>query len=265
MSIYTLGIDSGSTTTKGALFDGKTIVKTMIIKTSAKPKESIYKIYNELYSEDVKYTITTGYGRNLLEEADKTITEITCHAQGAAFLNPTIRGIIDIGGQDSKAILLDNSLNVVDFLMNDKCAAGTGRFVDVMMRILEEDINNIDNFVKNRNPVSISSMCTVFAESEIISLLSKDVNRGDIALGIIDSICKRTANFAQKLSLRGDIFFSGGLALSETFRKTLESYLNRKVLTNELSQYVGAIGAATIGYRKVKSNEDKFNFTSSRK
>ena len=251
MKKYTLGIDSGSTTAKGVLFDGEKIVKTMIVKTSAKPKESIYKVYNELYFEDVKYTISTGYGRNLLSEADKTVTEITCHAQGAVFLNPSIRGVIDIGGQDSKAILLDNSLNVVDFLMNDKCAAGTGRFIEVMMRILEEDMTNIDEFVKNRNPVSISSMCTVFAESEIISLLAKDVHRGDIALGIIHSICKRTANFAQKLNLQGDIFFSGGLASSEIFRITLEGYLNRKILANELSQYAGAIGAATIGYRKI--------------
>ena len=251
MDKYTLGIDSGSTTTKGVLFDGNTIVKTMIVKTSAKPKESMYKIYNELYSKSVEYTIATGYGRDLLEEADKTVTEITCHAQGAAYLNPTIRGVIDIGGQDSKVILLDNSLNVVDFLMNDKCAAGTGRFVDVMMRTLEEDMVNIDEFVKNRKPISISSMCTVFAESEIISLLAKDVHRGDIALGIIHSICKRTANFAQKLSLHGDIFFSGGLALSETFRENLEGYLNKKVLTNDLCQYAGAIGAAVIGYRKI--------------
>ncbi|OOM14407.1 acyl-CoA dehydratase activase [Clostridium saccharobutylicum] len=257
MSKYTLGIDSGSTTTKGVLFDGKNIVKTMIVKTSAKPKESIYKIYNELYSDYVEYTIATGYGRNLLKEANKTVTEITCHAQGAAFLNPTIRGVIDIGGQDSKVILLDNSLNVIDFLMNDKCAAGTGRFVDVMMRTLEEDISNIDDFVKGRNPVTISSMCTVFAESEIISLLAKDVHRGDIALGIIHSICKRTANFAQRLSLQGEMFFSGGLVLSEVFRANLEVYLNRKVITNDLCQFAGAIGAATIAYRKIKAHERK--------
>ncbi|GAA0077392.1 acyl-CoA dehydratase activase [Clostridium sp. CTA-5] len=252
MSKYTLGIDSGSTTTKGILFDGQKVIEKMIIKTAAKPKESIYKIYNKLYSNDVEYTVSTGYGRKLLKEADKTVTEITCHAQGAAFLNPNIRGVIDIGGQDSKVILLDNSSNVVDFLMNDKCAAGTGRFVEVMMRILEEDIINIDEFVKNRKPVSISSMCTVFAESEIISLLARDVHRGDIALGIIHSICRRTANFAQKLNLQGEIFFSGGLASSEVFRATLESYLNKKVSINVLSQYAGAIGAATIGYRKIK-------------
>lgn len=251
MCKYTLGIDSGSTATKGVLFDGSTIVKTMTVKTSAKPKESIYKVYNALFSEDVEYTIATGYGRDLLREADKAVTEITCHAQGAAFLNPAIRGVIDIGGQDSKVVLLDSSLNVVDFLMNDKCAAGTGRFVDVMMRTLEEDIANIDEFVKDRNPVTISSMCTVFAESEIISLLAKDVHRGDIALGIIHSICRRTANFAQRLNLQGDIFFSGGLAKSEVFRNVLEEYLNRKVLTNDLCQYAGAIGAAVVGSRKI--------------
>lgn len=251
MEIYTLGIDSGSTTTKGVLFDGNEIVETLIIKTAAKPKESIYKVFNKLYSDKVKYVVTTGYGRKLLKEANKQVTEITCHARGAAFLNPNIRAVIDIGGQDSKAILLDKSLNVVDFLMNDKCAAGTGRFIDVMMRILEEDINNIDEFVTNKTPVNISSMCTVFAESEIISLLANDVDRGDIALGVVHSISKRTANFANRLNLEGDIFFSGGLANSKIFKDTIESYLNKNVYTHKLSQFVGAIGAAVIGWQKI--------------
>lgn len=251
MERYTLGIDSGSTTTKGVLFDGNEIVETLIIKTAAKPKESIYKVFNKLYSDKVKYVVTTGYGRKLLKEANKQVTEITCHARGAAFLNPNIRAVIDIGGQDSKAILLDKSLNVVDFLMNDKCAAGTGRFIDVMMRILEEDINNIDEFVTNKTPVNISSMCTVFAESEIISLLANDVDRGDIALGVVHSISKRTANFANRLNLEGDIFFSGGLANSKIFKDTIESYLNKNVYTHKLSQFVGAIGAAVIGWQKI--------------
>lgn len=251
MERYTLGIDSGSTTTKGVLFDGNEIVETLIIKTAAKPKESIYKVFNKLYSDKVKYVVTTGYGRKLLKESNKQVTEITCHARGAAFLNPNIRAVIDIGGQDSKAILLDKSLNVVDFLMNDKCAAGTGRFIDVMMRILEEDINNIDEFVTNKTPVNISSMCTVFAESEIISLLANDVDRGDIALGVVHSISKRTANFANRLNLEGDIFFSGGLANSKIFKDTIESYLNKNVYTHKLSQFVGAIGAAVIGWQKI--------------
>ena len=186
--MLSLGIDSGSTTTKGVLFDGEKIVRTAMLPTSANPKDSIHRLYQTLYTEEVGYTVSTGYGRALLDQADKQITEITCHARGAAFLNPTIRAVVDIGGQDCKAVLLDNGLNVVDFIMNDKCAAGTGRFIEVMMRILEEDIKTIDTFVEGHQPINITSMCTVFAESEIVSLLAKGADKGDIALGIINSI-----------------------------------------------------------------------------
>ena len=127
--MLTLGIDSGSTTTKGALFDGTQVVRTAILPTSANPRESILALYHQLHSPEVTFTVSTGYGRDLLEEADQKVTEITCHARGAAYLNPATRVVVDIGGQDSKVILLDNGLNVVDFLMNDKCAAGTGRFI----------------------------------------------------------------------------------------------------------------------------------------
>ena len=208
-----------------------------------------------LYNEKVKFVVTTGYGRSLLKESDKQITEITCHAQGAAFLNPKTRTIIDLGGQDCKVINLDNSLNVIDFIMNDKCAAGTGRFIEVMMRILEEDINNIDIFVKNKNIVNISSMCTVFAESEIISLLAKDIDRGDIALGILHSIAKRTASFSKRLNTNDLVFFTGGLANSKEFNEILSFYLNHEVFSHELSQYAGAIGAAIIAYKKVSKKD----------
>ncbi len=248
--MYTLGIDSGSTTTKGVLFDGEKIVKTMIVPTSATPKTSINYVYDQLHNDEVVYTVATGYGRELLDRADKKVTEITCHAQGAAFLDPSVRAIVDIGGQDSKAILLDNGLNVVDFLMNDKCAAGTGRFIEVMMRILGEDLDNIDSFVVGKTPANITSMCTVFAESEIVSLLADGVDKGDIALGIINSICRRTSFFAKRLNLHGSIFFSGGLANFEIFRKTLQDHVGMPVVTSEYSQYAGAIGAAVIGWKK---------------
>ncbi|MBP1581114.1 MAG: hypothetical protein J6A26_01790 [Oscillospiraceae bacterium] len=248
--MLTLGIDSGSTTTKGVLFDGEKIVKSLIVPTSASPKQSINYVYDQLYCDDVVYTVATGYGRELLDRADKKVTEITCHAQGAGFLDPEIRAIVDIGGQDSKAILLDNNLNVVDFLMNDKCAAGTGRFIEVMMRILGEDLQNIDNFVVGKTPANITSMCTVFAETEIVSLLAEGADKGDIALGIINSICRRTSFFAKRLNLYGKIFFTGGLANFEIFRKTLEGYVGLPVVTSPHSQYAGALGAAVIGWRK---------------
>ncbi len=253
--MYTLGIDSGSTTTKGVLFDGEKVVKTLIVPTSATPKTSINYVYDQLYNDEVIYTVATGYGRELLERADNKVTEITCHAQGAAFIDPSVRAIVDIGGQDSKAILLDNGLNVVDFLMNDKCAAGTGRFIEVMMRILGEDLDNIDSFVVGKTPANITSMCTVFAESEIVSLLADGVDKGDIALSIINSICRRTSFFAKRLNLHGSIFFSGGLANFEIFRKTLQDHVGLPVVTSEYSQYAGAIGAAVIAWKKAKKAE----------
>ena len=247
-----LGIDCGSTTTKGALFDGETVVKTILLPTAARPRERMGQIYDAMYSPEVEYVVTTGYGRELLPQAHKRVTEITCHAKGAAYLCPGISGVVDIGGQDSKAILLDRDGNVADFVMNDKCAAGTGRFVEMMGRILDCPLDEIDAFTKDAKPVDITSMCTVFAESEIISLLAQGRARGDIALGVIRSICQRTALFAQKLRPEGDLFFSGGLARFEVFRKTLESYIDWPVHTHPRSQMAGAIGAAIIGWQKIR-------------
>ncbi|MDY4046274.1 BadF/BadG/BcrA/BcrD ATPase family protein, partial [Negativibacillus massiliensis] len=136
-----------------------------------------------------------------------------------------------------------------------KCAAGTGRVIEGIMRIREEDISNNEPIVEGHKPNNKTSMCTVFAESEIVSLLAKGADKGDIALGIINSICRRTSFFAQKLNLSGDIFFSGGLAKFEIFRSTLEGYLKIPVHTSPLSQYAGAIGAAVIGYNKVNRTQ----------
>ncbi|MBU4438151.1 MAG: acyl-CoA dehydratase activase [Acetobacterium sp.] len=248
--MVTLGIDSGSKTTKAVLYNGDKIVKTMLVPTSANPKKSLYTLYDELHNHDVAHTVVTGYGRALLAEADQQITEITCHAKGSVFLNTDIQGIIDIGGQDSKVILLNKQNRVTDFLMNDKCAAGTGRFIENIMRILEIDIESLDEFVQSHQPVNISSMCTVFAESEVISLLAKDVSPGDIALGVIHSIAQRTAHFASRLPLGETVFFSGGLANSKAITTILEGYLAKPVKTHDLGQYAGAIGAAVIGWEK---------------
>lgn len=252
--MLSLGIDSGSTMTKAVLFDGTNIVKKKMIKTSANPKESMESLYHEMKIEDVVYVVTTGYGRDLLEQSNKKVTEITCHAKGASFLWEGIGAVIDIGGQDCKAILLDRDQNVVDFLMNDKCSAGTGRFVEVMSKILGQEVEQLSELVKGKTPVPISSMCTVFAESEVISLLAKGEDAGNIALGIIHSICRRTAIFAGKMPLDGEIFFTGGLAQVPIFKEVLSYYLQKEVKTSVLSQYAGAIGASIIGWQKAKQN-----------
>ncbi|MDO4943482.1 MAG: acyl-CoA dehydratase activase [Lachnospiraceae bacterium] len=249
---YSIGIDSGSTTTKGVLYDGVEIVKQVMIPTTAKPRMSIQEVYRELYTEGVKMTVTTGYGRKLLSEADRSFTEITCHGAGAGWLKPGIGGVIDIGGQDCKAILLNSTGQVVDFMMNDKCAAGTGRFVEVMMRILEQPIEALDSFVEGREIIPINSMCTVFAESEIISLLAEEKDPGGIALGVLHSICKRTAFFAQKLPMKGEIFFTGGLTRSKAFCEILSRYMGKTLITHEDAPLAGAIGAAILGYARIR-------------
>ena len=253
--MYSLGIDSGSTMTKGILFDGKRIVKQMMLPTSARPQKSIYEIYDALRPSEGCYTVSTGYGRNLLKEADKVITEITCHAKGSVFLNPDTRCVIDIGGQDCKVILLDRYQNVVDFLMNDKCAAGTGRFIEMMCKTLDLEGKDLDAVVAGAHGVPISSMCTVFAESEIVSLLAAGKPPEEIALGVIESICKRTANFAQRLQIEGTVYFSGGLARYDVFRRQLEKELGHCVSTHPMGQYTGAIGAAVIGWKKSSRRE----------
>lgn len=242
-----IGIDSGSATTKGVLFDGRRIVKKVIRPTGANPRRTIKAIYDLLNADDY-YTVTTGYGRALLEASNKQITEITCHGKGAAFLGQDISVVVDVGGQDSKVILLDDDNRVVDFFMNDKCAAGTGRFVEVIMRLLQEDLCDLDMYVEGADTIKISSMCTVFAESEVVSLLAEDVPGPCIAMGVIDSITQRTGNLAKKLPIGGRVFFSGGLSQVNHVKRSLERVLNLEVVTHEDGQFAGAVGAALIGY-----------------
>lgn len=255
--MHIIGIDSGSSATKGVLFDGKSIIDTMIVPTGVNPSHTMREVHKRLKGELEAFTVTTGYGRDLLQASDKKVTEITCHGKGASYLNPSVSAIIDIGGQDSKVILLDHHQNIKDFLMNDKCAAGTGRFVEVILRILHQDFCDLDAFVQNADPTKISSMCAVFAESEVIGLLAQEKESASIARGVIESICERTAIFAKRLPLHGSIFFSGGLAQSEVIRSVLESTLGLKVVTDPMSQYVGAIGAAVIGSELLGSADAK--------
>jgi predicted CoA-substrate-specific enzyme activase len=254
--MFGVGIDSGSTTTKGLVYDGKNIIKKIMVPTGPNPKRTIKELYHSLTDEisEPFYCISTGYGRNLLEAADKRVTEITCHGKGASYLCPDVTAVIDIGGQDSKVMTLNENQNVQDFLMNDKCAAGTGRFLEMLSRILHEDLEDLDKVVAGGKAIKISSMCTVFAESEVISLLAEDVPAADIALGVVTSICERTANFAGRLSIGDKIFFSGGLSKFDCINNYLEKALNKELVTHPMGQYAGAIGAAILGFeRLVKS------------
>lgn len=245
--MYSMGLDSGSSTTKGILLKNGEIVGQMIVPTGPNPRRTLEDVYQILSGDHKVFCVTTGYGRELLEQRDKSITEITCHAKGAIYLCPEIQGIIDIGGQDSKVIMLDDQSRVIDFLMNDKCAAGTGRFVEMISRLLQQDLCDLDDYVKDASPAKISSMCTVFAESEVIGLLAQNTQGPDIGLGVIKGICERTAAFANRLPLKGRLFFSGGLSNFKAIHQELSKALNKEIITHELGQCAGAIGAAVIG------------------
>lgn len=243
-----IGLDSGSTTTKGVLFEQGRLIKKFLVLTSGDPKRAAEQVVATLSEDREHKLITTGYGRKLLK-ADKAVTEITCHGKGATYLSPGIKNVIDIGGQDSKVIRMDDTGHVLDFNMNDKCAAGTGRFVEVLMRTLGEEIEHIDAFVASAEPIKINSMCTVFAESEVISLIGKGEKREDIALGVLHSIAARISNQHRQINPdQGPIFFSGGLSHSKKVSELVAEYTKKEVYYDqELSQYAGAIGAALIG------------------
>lgn len=248
---YTIGIDAGSTMTKGVLFDGQ-IARHYIQPSSARGLDSIMEVYHYLCAElpDKPYTVLTGYGRHLAEIADKKITEISCHAQGARFLCPEVRTVIDIGGQDNKVLKIDADGNLSDFLMNDKCAAGTGRFLEVMAKNLSASLAQLDDVTHGVAPHPISSMCTVFAESEVISLRSNNVDPEVILSGVLSSIVRRTANFAARIGIEDTVFFTGGVSHSNEFRLRLEEAIGTQIKTSPLAQFAGAIGAAVIGYNK---------------
>lgn len=253
--MYTIGLDSGSTTTKGVLFSADQLVARYLIPTAGNPRGAMTKVvdyFKDQHGLSQVKLVTTGYGRKLIP-ADLVVTEITCHGKGAEYLLPGVTQVIDIGGQDCKAIQLNGKGSVTEFSMNDRCAAGTGRFVEVMMRTLGEEIADLDTFVQAATPITINSMCTVFAESEVISLISKGEERADIALGVLHSIAQRISSQYSKLRpKRGEtILFTGGLSKSTAFSEVLAHYVLAPVQTDELSQFAGAIGAAQIGIKKL--------------
>lgn len=252
--MYSVGIDIGSVAAKVVLFDGEKIKAYRICPTGWSPKETGQMLLCEIIENaqinksQIISIVGTGYGRVALPFIDKRVTEITCHGRGAHYFDSSIRTVIDIGGQDSKVIKIDEKGNVVDFLMNDKCAAGTGRFLQVMANVLELDISELSQLARGTAPKNINSMCTVFAESEVISLMAEGASKESIAAGLLHSVVNKTYSLASKLGVDNKVFFSGGVSKNELLAELLSVKLKTEVLTNSLSQLNGAIGAAMIGF-----------------
>ena len=255
--MYTLGIDIGSTTSKCVILkNGHDIVaKSLVVAgTGTKgPKTAFEEVLSNanLSESDIDYIMATGYGRTTFEKMTGEMSELSCHGKGMFFLAPECRTIIDIGGQDAKVISLTDKGAIANFLMNDKCAAGTGRFLDVMAGILMIGVEQLDEMAAAATaPVPISSTCTVFAESEVISQLSKNVDKNNLVAGICESVASRVAALAKRAGIKEAVYMTGGVAQNGGVRRALEKELGCQIKFVADAQYMGALGAALAGYQK---------------
>ena len=255
-TIYTLGIDVGSTASKCVILkDGKEIISKSLIPVgtgTSGPSRAISEVLDNVHmkKEDMAYILATGYGRNSIDWVDQQMSELSCHARGAYFVFPDVHTVIDIGGQDVKVLQIENGA-MVNFQMNDKCAAGTGRFLDVMARVLEVSVNDLGMLAaQSTKRVAISSTCTVFAESEVISQLAQGSDKCDIINGIHHSVAARVVGLAHRVGVRDKVVMTGGVAQNSGVVSALQEELGHQVYTTPLAQYIGALGAALFAWQK---------------
>ncbi|MFP4445471.1 MAG: acyl-CoA dehydratase activase [Desulfosudaceae bacterium] len=252
--MLTVGIDIGSITTKIAMMDKK---KKLLYSDLTFSGYDMNKAWRDIFDKmltatgkkeaDIDCIVSTGYGRKNVAIAHRQITEISCHAAGARYFFPKVRAVIDIGGQDSKSIRIDENGDVADFVMNDKCAAGTGRFLEVMARALEVDLADFSAMsARSQKPVIISSMCTVFAESEVISMIARGETREDIIAGIHDSIASRMVSMMKRTGIEKPVVMTGGVSRNAGMRAAIEKRIGLKLKVPEKAQECGAIGAAIL-------------------
>ena len=256
--LYFAGIDVGSLSTEAVIIDeqrniiGSSIINTGVHSTTAANESlSIVLRKSGLNQRDILKTVATGYGRAAVSNADKQMTEITCHAVGAFQLFPEVRTVIDIGGQDSKVIHLDQDGKLVDFAMNDKCAAGTGRFLEIMAERLEIELDKLgDIALLAERAVDISSTCTVFAESEVVSLVANNHPRDEIIRGLHVAIVNRIWSQIQTVGIHGQVAMTGGVAHNRGVVQLLEEKLGQMLKIHTEPQIVGALGAAILASKR---------------
>lgn len=246
--MYQVGIDIGSSAAKVAVMENGAVIKTLLLSTGFNSRNTADEIYETLKADGITKEnaayVATGYGRISVPYADRSVTEITCHGKGAWHLFGKNGTVIDIGGQDTKGIALKNG-RVMKFIMNDKCSAGTGKFLEVMTNRLGLTQKELSELAMKGNPITISSMCTVFAESEVISLIGKGTPREDIANGVIDSVVMKVVSLISQVPSE-QYFLTGGLCEDEYIVGRLAQVLGEPVESMPLARYAGAIGAALL-------------------
>lgn len=252
LDMYYVGIDIGSTASKTVIMGEEAICDFFTLPTGWSGKETSELIYSRLEEKglfhkenSVTRIVATGYGRICVDYADRIVTEITCHGKGGYQLFQKDCTIVDVGGQDTKVITVSEGM-VKDFLMNDKCAAGTGKFLEVMALRLGVSLAELFGLAERGIPLGISSMCTVFAESEVISHIGAGEKREDIAAGVTDSVAARVSNLCRRHGIHGEVVLTGGLCDSPCFIQYLSRKLGTPVQTHTMGRYAGALGAALI-------------------
>ena len=249
---YAAGVDVGSTQTKAVIIDeDKTIVARSLTMTGANVIRAAEQAYAEalaagdLREEEVEYIVGTGYGRYKVTFGNTQVTEISCHGRGAVHMFPETRTVVDMGGQDTKAIRVAPTGEIVDFCMNDKCAAGTGRFLGAASSALDIPLDELGpTALRGERAVKISTTCTVFAESEVLSWLGRGKKIEDILLGVHQSIAGRSTGLLRRVGIDAEVTFTGGVAKNTAMIEALNQTLGLQVNVSDDSHYMGALGAA---------------------
>ena len=255
------GVDVGAATAKSAILSENGLCSYAIMPTGF----DVIRVSHEVvemalekvgcHLEDLERIVSTGYARNSIPFANRTVTEILCHAKGANFLRSEARTVIDIGGQDSKVIRLNGTGDVLDFVMNDKCAAGTGRFFEVMARVLQVEISEMGPIaLKSENPCPVSSTCTVFAETEMVSLRAEGKTREDILAGIHKAAALRITTMGRAVGFVKQVMLTGGVAKNVGMKKFLEDKIKMEIVIPEEPQIVGALGAALYAHAELSKS-----------
>jgi len=251
--MLTAGVDIGAATAKAVIMNEGEISAYAVMPTGFDVVRVSHEVMNAalvkagFQLENIEFIISTGYARNAIPFSNKSLTEILCHAKGANYLMPEIRTVIDIGGQDSKAIRINETGDVLDFVMNDKCAAGTGRFFEVMANVLQLDISEMgEESLKSENPCRISNTCTVFAETEMVSLRAHGEKREDIVAGIHKAAASRIISMGRSVGFRKEVMLTGGVSKNRGIKKFLEDQIGLEIIIPEEPQIAGALGAALL-------------------
>jgi len=257
--MLTAGIDIGSRSIEVVLYNGAEVVEAVTTNTGAAPTENAKRAFAGALAaaavkrEDVAMVIATGYGRNYFPGADAVSSEILCHARGVAYVFPQARTVIDIGGQDSKMISLDPNGKVANFVMNDRCAAGTGKFIEMVGLMLDVPLDRMSELTNGSNETcEISSMCAVFAESEIIGLTQSGASVDVVLRGVFRSVARRTLAMTGKVGLQPEVVFTGGVARNAGVARAIERETGVKLLVPPDPQITGALGAALVAQDKAR-------------